>query len=350
MPGVSDLEQGGIAMWIAKAIGRQGFALAAALLLLAAPVGADQRLTIAALGETSDTFQLAVGWSGALLKAGSPVKLTPLNGGGSVKVMRGVAQSDWDIGFLSSPHYLHAIKGKKNFKKDPPDLRARYKKVRALFGITSGFGMYVVRADSGIKGIRDLKGKKVALGRPGGGGSKITPALFKAHGIIAEKDFTPEFLQPTEGFDEMRNGRLDLVAAWGGIPQAAVYSFSRQTPVRFLSLDRAAFKAFQKSFPGGSLFVLRTYSPEELKQGYGDGLVVDGPVNFFTFQMQVITRANVPEEAVYQIIKVFWEQLDAIKRTSAQLSNLNRNDALEGLSAPLHPGAERYYRERGWLK
>ena len=108
-------------------------------LSLANPAQADSQMTIAALGETSDTYQLAVGWSNALNKAGADVKLTPLGGGGTVKVMRGVAQGSWDIGFLSSPHYLHATGGKKNFKDDPPELIEKYKNVRALFGITTGF-------------------------------------------------------------------------------------------------------------------------------------------------------------------------------------------------------------------
>ncbi len=319
-------------------------------LSLSGPAQAGGQMTIAALGETSDTYQLAVGWSNALIKAGANVKLTPLGGGGTVKVMRGVAQGSWDIGFLSSPHYLHATAKKKNFKNDPPAMIEKYKTVRSLFGITTGFGAYVVRADSGIKTIMDLKGKRVAVGRPGGGGSKITPALFKAHGVEAENDYKVEFLKPNEGLDEMRNGRLDVVAAWGGIPQAAVYSFSRKTPVRFLSLSQKGFNKFAADFPGGKLFVMRTYQPEDLKKGYGDGVVADGPVSFFSFAMQVIIRGDAPEADVYTLVKTFWENVDSIRNTSAQLASLNSKSALDGLSAKLHPGAERYYRERGWLK
>jgi len=318
-------------------------------ILSPAMVSANTTLTMAAMGKTTDTYMVAMGWSNVLNKIKSDIAITPLEGGGVVMLARGMAQGKWDISFISTPHYLNALDGKSQFEKDPADLREKYKDFRALFGVTSGMGMYVVRADSGIKEIIDLKGKKVAIGRPGGGGAKLTPLFFKAHGLAPE-DYKPEFLQPGPALDEMRNNRLDCAAVWGGIPQAALFNFSRQFPIHFLSFTEEGFAKFRTMVPRGEHFVLRTYTAEELKAGYGKGVVQEGEVRFWTFPMQVVVRNEMPEAVAYTIVKAFWENLDDIKATGVALANLNKDDSLESLSAQLHPGAVKYYKEKGWIK
>ncbi|UCE30897.1 MAG: TAXI family TRAP transporter solute-binding subunit [Burkholderiales bacterium] len=336
---------------LGRVLGRVLAVSAATALLLAGAgrAGAADALTVAAISETSDTYMLAVGWSAALRSAGLSHAITPISGGGTIKLLRGVAQGKWDIGFVSTPHYTDALKARRNFKDDPPELLERYKSVRALFGITSGMGHYVARADTGIRTIADLKGHVVSVGQPGGGGSKITPALFKHHGAEAEKDYRVVFLKDQAALDEMRNGKVDVAAVWGGVPQPAILNFSRQFPIRLLSLDPVSFDAFRKDFPGGSNFVLRAFDAAELKKVYGDALDQEGMVYFFTFPMQVVARADMPEQTAYEIVKAFWEHLDEVKAVGAALSSLSSKDAVESLSAQLHPGAQRYYRERGWL-
>lgn len=325
-----------------------GAVLAAGVVLSSSLVDA-QTLTAAAISETSDTYMLAVGWSNVLRATGAGPEITPLSGGGTVRLIRGVATGQWDIGFISAPHYSQALAGRGNFEQDPPELRAAYESVRALFGITSGMGHYVVRADSGIETIADLRGRTVSVGQPGGGGSRITPILFRHHGAEAETDYNVVYLTDEAALDEMRNNRVDAAAVWGGVPQPLIYNFSRQFPVRFLSLTPEGFEAFQQEMPGGDTFVLRTFTADALRQEYGDALVQEGDVSFFTFPMQVIVRAEMPEEIAYTIVRTFWENLDDVKRIGAALSNLDPLEGLEGLSAELHPGAARYYRERGWL-
>jgi TRAP-type uncharacterized transport system substrate-binding protein len=93
-----------------------------------APVCASTKLTAGAIGTTSDTYMLAMGWANALNEVGSSVSITPLEGGGTVQLLRGLVSNRWDIGFIGSPHYGNALAGELNFEKDPPELRERYKK------------------------------------------------------------------------------------------------------------------------------------------------------------------------------------------------------------------------------
>ncbi len=336
-----------------KKIGRSCLlvALVVGLLSVTVPAAAKTKLTISAIGKTSDTYMLGVGWSTALNKNSKDISLTPLEGGGTVKLLRGVASGKWDIGFIGSPHYINAVEGTLKFKDDPADLRESYKNIRALFGVTSGMGQYITRADSGIMKLTDLKGKKVGIGRPGGMGGTVTQGILKAYGMEAEKDYSPQYLKYVPALDEMRNNRLVATLLWGGIPHAAAYNFSRQIPVRFLSIDNDTFAEFKKGMPQGDYYVLRSFSQEDLAKGYGDAVKQDGvTATFWTFQMQVVCRADMSEDTAYEIVKTFWEHLDEVKATGMALAKINYKDSLEALSAELHPGAAKYYREKGWIK
>ena len=323
--------------------------LVAVLAVLAFSGGAwaGTTLTLGAIGKTSDTYIMAVAWSSILKKASKDVAITPLEGGGTVKLLRGVATNKYNIGFIGSPHYVNALEGTLKFKKDPAEMRAKYKDIRSLFGITSGMGQYVVRADSPIKRIADLKAKKVAIGRPGGMAGTVTKLLFKADGL---SDFKPQYLKYGPALDEMRNNRLDASFLWGGIPQAAAYNFSRQIPLRFLPISKESFAKFKKEMPQGKWYVLRTFEPADLAKAYGNGVSQDTPANCWTFQMQVIVKKDMPEKVAYEIVKAFWENLDQVKSASVALSKLNHAECLESLSAELHPGAAKYYKEKGWIK
>lgn len=319
-------------------------------LLAAGPVWAQTTVTFGAIDVTGDTYQLAIGWSNAIKATKTSLTLTPIEGGGTVKLLRGLAARRWDIAVIASPHYMNAVKGTLQFAKEPADLRAKYKDVRSLFGITSGMAQYVVRADSGFKTIPELKGKRVGIGTPGGMAGTVTQALFKDHGLKPKEDYQPEYLNYTQAMDEMRGNKLNCALVWGGVPHAAVYNFSRQIPASFLTIDQTAFENFKKNFPEGEWYVLREYSAEELKKFYGDGVVQTVPARFWTFQMQVVVRADMPEAVAYELVKIFWENLGIVKSTGAALAKLNKDDGLQALAAKIHPGAMKYYRERGWLK
>jgi hypothetical protein len=329
------------------------FLLAIVLAAMLTPAGvalADQDLTLGAIGTTSDTYIMAVAWSSIMKKSDSGVSITPLEGGGTVKLLRGVATGKYDIGFIGSPHYINALEGTLKFKKDPAELREKYKDVRALFGITSGMGQYVTRADSDVHAIKDVKGKKVAIGRPGGMAGTVTKTLFETYGLDPENDYSPEYLKYDAALDELRNNRLSVAFLWGGIPHSAAYNFSRQIPIRFLPIDDENYEKFKENMPEGQWYVLREFEPEDLKKAYGEKAIKqDRPSNCWTFQMQVVVHKDMSEDTAYAIVKNFWENIGEVHSASVALSKLNREQGLESLSADLHPGAAKYYKEKGWI-
>lgn len=333
---------------------RKGFNFISAFLvfcLIATPAWAETNLTIAAIGSTSDTYMIAMGWANALKKVNSSISLTPLEGGGTVKLMRGVITNKWDIGFIASPHMGNAINGELSFAKDAPALREKYKNVRALFGVLSGMAQYVVRGDSDIQSVSDLKGKKVAIGAPGGMAGLVTRRLLEAHGLSADKDdYMAQYIDHGAGMDEMRSNLLDCALVWGNSPHVAVFNFSRQIPVRLLSIDKKAFETFKKDMPQGDYYSLKEFTPEYLRSVYGEKAMVQSqPSNAWTFQMMIIVRDDMREEIAYELTKQFWENLDTVKETGSSLSVIEAKDALKALSVELHPGAVKYYKEKGWM-
>lgn len=315
------------------------------------PAFAGINLTAGAISTTSDTYKLAVGWANVLTERGSTVSITPLGAGGTVKLLRGLVSKKWDIGFIGSPHFANALAGELNFASDPSSLRESYKHVRVLFAIPSEMGQYVVRGDSKFYTIPDLKDKKVAIGTPGGMAGFVTIRLFEEHGLSLEKgDYKAQRLDYGPALDEMRNNLLDAALLWGGVPHAAAYEFSREIPLRFLPIDKSAFKRFKEHMPGGEYYSLREFSPEMLKTIYGNNsLVQNSPAGMWSFQMMVIVRDDMSEDVAYEITKKFWENLDIVKKISVSLESLNHKEALKDLSAEFHPGALRYYKEKGWL-
>lgn len=323
------------------------FACAAGGMAASSDVHAEE-LVASTIGITGDTFQLATAWSNLLIHQGGPLKITPVDGRGSGNTVRMVATKRADIGFLGSPHFRDATAKTGAFAKEPDNVVEIYKTMRTLFSIPTGMGQYLARASSDIRSISDLKGKRVGIGAPGGSGGRVTTLLFKAHGIDgAAGDYHAQYLEHTASFDALGNGQIDASIAWGGMPEAGIFNLSRSQKLRFVSPDPDKFDAFRRLVTYGDMYVFRKFSPEDIKAAYGDQIVADQPAYFWTFPMLVMVRPDMSDDTAYLLTKTVWNNLDVIKKDNNQLRLMGFDNALERLSAPLHPGAARYFREKG---
>lgn len=312
---------------------------------------AAKDLVIGTIGLTGDTYQMAIAWSNLMLKKAGDLKLTPVDGGGTNKMMRSIAAGRMDIGFIGAPHYRDAVLRTGGFKEEPEELVAKYKTMKALFAVQTGGAQYVTRLDTGIKMIPDLKGKKVAIGAPGGNMGRVSTVLFKLYGLDAEKgDIKAQYLEYGAALEAMGNNQLDAVAVWGGVPQAGVYNASRANKLRFISPEAAKLPDFQKALTNGEYYVFREVSPEEIRVAYGDAVVAEAPLRMWTFPMMVIVDGGMSEETAYTLVREFWDSIAEVKASSNTLSLLDPKVALENISAEVHPGAARYFREKGLLR
>ncbi|MBW2056855.1 MAG: TAXI family TRAP transporter solute-binding subunit [Deltaproteobacteria bacterium] len=302
---------------------------------------------------TAGNYMLGVGWSNVINKYLPGVKMAVLAKGGTTKLLRGMVAGKWDTAYIGSPHLECARKGILLFEKEKAYSKERYyDPTRALFAIVTGWCNYVVRADSGIKVITDLKGKRVHFGLPGGFGGIMTQGVLKAHGLDLQRgDYKAMYLKTSQAVDQLRDkAGLDDALVWGGLPQPLITDLSSKIPVRLVTMTKQGWERFQREFVVGPYTLLKTLTPERLREAYRGRVVNTEPVYTWTVPLMLVVRKDMDEELVYNIVKVFWEHLDEVKGVSKQLQSLTLQGALQNLSAPLHPGAVKYYKEVGAIK
>lgn len=321
----------------------KGAAVAAAVVFCAGSAQTAD-LVFSGVSTTSDDYQLGVVWSGIAREAG--VRLTVVENG-TVAGMRKAARGEVDFVGIAAPHYLDAIEGTGKYTDDPADLRAGYKEMKAIMGTPTGMAQYVTRVDSGIKTFTDLKGKKVGIGRPGGNAGKITNVLFGVHGIGGQvKGIAIEY---GPALEQIAAGTMDATLVFAAMPNGIVDNASRQMKLRFVSPDPATLDTFRKSISNGKYYIYKRIPAASIKRAYEGRIEDTSDAYFWGFPYQIMVRGGMDDETVYRLTKALWENIDKVNKASASLSLINIDDALSSLSADLHPGAARYYKEAGKL-
>lgn len=315
-----------------------------ALAISAASTCAYSNVVFSGVSPTSDDYQLGVVWSGLAKKAGLDMTVVE---NGTVAGMRKAAQGEVDLVAVGSPHYRDAVNGQGAYVKDPESIRNNYGDMKAILGLPSGMAQYVASVDSGIKTFADLDGKKVGIGRPGGNAGKVSTDLFKIYDI----DVDGQNLEYGPALDQIATGSLAATLVWGSIPNASIDNASRANELQFVSLDKEAFAKLQKTISNGQYYILQKVPAKVVQSAYDGRVKVTGDeVNFWTFPWQIMVRPDLDEETVYKLTKTLWEGIEQVHAASPALSLIQLDATLEGMSADLHPGAARYYREIGKIK
>lgn len=318
--------------------------LAAALAAgLSAPAAA-QDIVFSGVSPTSDDYQLGVVWSGIAREAGIPMTVVE---NGTVAGMRKAAQGEVDMVGVGAPHYLDAVGGTGRYTEDPEYLREAYKDMKAVLALPVGMAQYVARTDSGIETFRDFAGKTVGTGRPGGNAGKVTATLFEIHGIDGEVD--GQAIQYGPALEQMAAGTMDATLVWGSLPTAVIDNASRQMDLRFVSPDPDTLEAFREAISNGEYYVYQRVPAASIEKAYEGRVEAENDAYFWTFPYQIMVRGDVDEDTVYALTKALWENIDRVNEASAGLSLVTKEAALEALSAEVHPGAARYYREQGMM-
>lgn len=318
-------------------------ALAGAL-SLAANAATSQDIVFSGVSTTSDDYQLGVVWSGIARDAG--ISMTVVENG-TVSGMRKAAQGEIDIVGVGAPHYLDAVGGTGKYTDDPEALREGYRNMKAILAMPVGMAQYVARTDTGIVNFTDFKGKTVGTGRPGGNAGKVTATLFDIHGIGGAVD--GQAIKYGPAMEQMASGTMDATLVWGSLPTAVIDNASRQMELRFVSPDPATLETFRSTISNGEYYVYQRIPAASIEQAYEGRVEAAADAFFWTFPYQVMVRGEIDEGTVYNLTKALWENIDKVNSASAGLSLVTLESALEAISAELHPGAQRYYKEIGLL-
>ncbi len=261
------------------------------------------------------------------------IRCTVESTGGSVFNVNAVMSGDLDFGIVQSDRQFQAIKGIANWKDKGPQ-----KDLRAVFSIHPENVDVIAAVDANINSIQDLKGKRVSIGNIGSGFRKNAIDALKANGIDYKKDLIAESLKAAEQPGMIQDGRIDAAFYTVGHPSGYYKEATAgKRKVKFIPITN--IDALLAKYP----YYAKSVTRMELYPGAAN----DADVPTFGVKATFVTSIKVPENVVYAITKEVFENFDDFKKLHPAYGGLTKKNMLEGLSAPIHPGAMKYYKEAG---
>ena len=295
-----------------------------------------QRLSIATGGTGGVYYPYGGGLAQVLTQHLPNVQATAEVTAASVDNLKFLKQGTSDIGFAMADAAQDAVTGRDAF--------AEFGAVpaRALAVLYPNYMHLVTLAGSGINSVRDLRGRVVSLGSPGGGGTVQAERILTAAGLDPRRDIRPQNLGVAQAVDALKDGKLDAFFWSGGLPTAAVLDLVNTAGIsaRLLPLDDV-LPALRQKF-GESLYYPAVI-PRDVYR-----LAADVPV--VAVANMLVVSESMPEALAYDITRVLFEQQPTLAGIHPQARELALSTALTGATIPFHPGAIRFYRERGVWK
>lgn len=237
----------------------------------------------------------------------------------------GVAQSDWQ-------HHAYNCSSKKV---------TCYKKLRAVFSVHPEPFHIIVSKDSGIEGWDDLKGKRVNIGNPGSGQRGTMEVLLAAHGTKTGDFAQATELTSTEQSKALCDGKIDAYGYTVGVPNSGVAVATDGCDARIINLNGDVEKGLVEKNP---YYAFATIPKGTYK-------TTDADVTTFGVMATFVTSADTSEQDVYEVVRAVMENIEDFRKLHPAFANLDPEKMMtDGLSAPLHDGAVKYYKEKGLMK
>lgn len=255
--------------------------------------------------------------------------------GGSTYNISQIAQGELDFGVAQSDWQHHA------YNCSAEDKVTCFEDLRAVFSVHPEPYQIIAGQNSGIESWEDLEGKRFNIGNPGSGQRGTTEELINGHGWSMDKFEQTSELTSTEQASALCDGKIDAFGYTVGVPNAGVSVATDGCDAYIVDLsdDPVAAKLVDEN----PYYAWATI-PE------GTYKTSDEDVKTFGVKATFVTSASVSEDIVYTVTKAVFENLETFQQLHPAFANLAPEEMIsDGNSAPLHPGAEKYYKEKGWL-
>jgi uncharacterized protein len=228
-----------------------------------------------------------------------------------------------------------AVHGEADFEGAGP-----WEDLRAVFSLHPEPFTLVARQGSGIESFSDLAGQRVNIGAPGSGTQSSMDVILDAMGMSRSDFSLASELRPDEHGSALCDNQIDAFFYGVGHPSANIADPTTTCQAQLVPIEGEAIDGLIEEFP--------YYAIAEIPGGmYANN---EDATPTFGVLAALATSVDTPEEAVYGLVRAVFENFDAFKALHPALGILTEeNMIVDGLSAPLHPGAERYYQERGWM-
>ncbi|EJC61399.1 TAXI family TRAP transporter solute-binding subunit [Alcaligenes ammonioxydans] len=309
-----------------------------AMLLSPLPASAQQKFVSIGTGGVTGVYYAAGGAICRLVnkdRGTDGVRCSVESTGGSVFNVNTIKAGELDLGVVQSDVGYNAYNGEGQFKDG-----GAYKKLRSVFSIHPEPFTVLSRKEANINTFDDFKGKRFNVGNPGSGTRASMDQLLQAMGLDNSFFSLASELRPDEHGPALCDGKIDGFIYGVGHPSANIQDPTTSCGAKLVPLTGAAVDKLVETYP----YYAKAVIPGGLYPNNPDDVQTYGVLATF------VTSEDVPEESVYNVVKAVFDNFDDFKRLHPALANLKKEDMVKnGLSAPLHKGAEKYFKEKGLL-
>lgn len=310
--------------------------LAVVLVMSAALTGCAPQKTnlILATGGTSGTYYPFGGSMAQIFNSKiQNMNVTAQATGASVENLKLIGQKEAELAIVQNDMTDYAYNGTESFKD------SKVENVRVIANLYPEVIQIVSSADSGIKTLTDIKGKKFSVGAPGSGVEANARQLLDVMGMTYN-DFSANYLSFAESADSLKDNHIDGFLFVSGVPNAAIQDTATTSSLNFVSIPDDVIKKLIDKYPFFTEIVIPA--------GTYKGQTAD--VKTVAMKATLVAGAEVPEKVIYDLTKALFENQPELASAHAKGAELSLESAVDGVSVPFHPGAEKYYKEVGAIK
>lgn len=310
--------------------------LIAAMVFLGLGLG-QEFLTIGSGATTGVYFPVATGMAKLVNDANVGLRANARSTGGSVANINAIAAGEFEMALAQNDIAYYAYQGCCITAFDGKPVKG----IRALAALYPEVVHIVARADAGIRTVADLKGKRVVVGDVGSGTEQNARQILEAYGLRFEDLGQAIRVSATQGIQLVQDRRADALFYTVGLGASAIQQLALTTPIALVAVDLGKVGAIAKKYP--------FYVGFNIPGGTYKGVDVTTPT--VAVQAMLIASEKLSPDAVYRFMKAVFADQGAFKKIHPNLERFfDLSRAARGLPIPLHPGAERFYKEIGVLK
>lgn len=278
-------------------------------------------------GGTGGTYYPLGGSFAEIIKDATGIDTNAETSGASAENMTTLKNGDAEIAFSQTDIASYAVDGKLMFENNKVD------NVQAIATLYPETIQIVTTKDSGIASVEDLKGKKVSVGAPGSGTVANAEQILEVHGMTFD-DIEKQDLSFDESTQGIQDGTIDAAFVTAGTPTGAVESLGATEDVVIVPIEQDKIDSLIEKYP--------FYVKEEIPTGtYG----LESAVTTVAVQAMLVAGSDLSEDVVYDVTKAIFENLDKVTHAKGKLIKVE--NALNGVGIEVHPGAQKYFDEKG---
>jgi uncharacterized protein len=295
--------------------------------------GSEDLFVTIATGGTSGVYYPIGGAMASVFEEALGIDTSVQSTGASIENINLITNDLAELAITMSDAVQQAYEGSGAFEGETPN-----ENLRGLISLYPNYVQIVTTKDSGIETVYDLKGKRVGVGAPNSGVELNARIILDAYGLTYD-DMEVDYLSYKESIDQMKNGMIDAAFVTSGIPNSTVIDLATSHDVEIIPIEGKELEKLtsEYSFFTEGTIPKGTYENEE-------------DISTVSIMNILLVNKNLSEEVVYDLTKAIFEHIDDIHASHNSAKNITLDTATDGMVVPLHPGAEKYLKEKGVIE